>query len=71
MATKMIKIKDFNPTKKPGQSAREYYLNKRTIWWLRKEVESYNKDYKNEANWNPVMEFNSSKNGDSKVNIYK
>ena len=40
----MIDIKEIYTAKRPGQSAREYYLNKRVIWWLREEITKHNND---------------------------
>ena len=38
----MIELNDLNPTKKPKQTASDYYKNKRIIWELRNTINKYN-----------------------------
>jgi hypothetical protein len=43
----MIRLKEFYPTRKPNQSAHDYYEIKKIIWGLRKQINNYHKELLN------------------------
>jgi len=45
----MIELNDLNPTKKPKQTASDYYKNKRIIWDLRNIISKYNFEQKQQS----------------------